>query len=166
MKSTIIATLGVAAAIIIGSAAHSEIEAAKAFISPSEIKWGPAPAALPAGAEAALLYGDPTKEGLFALRVRIPKDYQIPPHTHPKAEVVTILSGKFSLGMGPKADRASTTPLGAGAFMAMPPQVAHYVFSDEDTVLQITSEGPWAIDYVDPKDDPRLNVAPRKGGGT
>ena len=48
--------------------------------------------------------------------------------------------------------------------MAMPPQVAHYVFSDEETVLQITSDGPWAIDYIDPKDDPRLNVAPRSGG--
>jgi quercetin dioxygenase-like cupin family protein len=164
MKRTLIATIGVAAAIILGSAANSETETTKALVSPSDIKWGPAPASLPAGAEAALLYGDPTKEGVFALRIRIPKDYQIPPHTHPKAEVVTILSGKFNVGMGPKADRTSTQSLGAGAFMAMPPQVAHYVFSDEETVLQITSDGPWAIDYIDPKDDPRLNVAPRKEG--
>lgn len=165
MKSTSIATIGVVAAIILGSAAHSEM-VSKALISPDEINWGPAPASLPAGAEAALLYGDPTKEGLFALRIRIPKDYQIPPHTHPKAEVVTVLTGKFSLGMGSKAERTSTKQLGAGAFMAMPPEVAHYVFSDEETILQITSEGPWAINYIDPKDDPRLNVAPGKGGRT
>lgn len=166
MKSTVIATIGVVAAVMLGSAAHSEIGSSKTLISPDEIKWGPAPAALPAGAEAALLYGDPTKEGLFALRIRIPKDYRIPPHTHPKAEVVTVLTGQFSLGMGSKAERTSTKPLGAGAFMAMPPEVAHYVISDEETVLQITSEGPWEINYIDPKDDPRLNVAPRKGGGT
>ena len=36
-----------------------------------EIKWGPAPASIPPGAEAAVLYGDPSKEGLFALRLKI-----------------------------------------------------------------------------------------------
>lgn len=67
--------------------------------------------------------------------------------------------------MGSKVDRASTQPLSAGGFMAMPPQVAHYVYVDEETVLQITSVGPWASDYVNPKDDPRLHIAPGKERG-
>lgn len=159
-KVAVVATGVAIAAFALGSVARTETGATERIVSPEDIRWAPAPASLPGGAEAAVLYGDPAKEGLFAIRVRIPKDYFIPPHTHPKAEVVTVLTGKFSLGMGPKADRASAKPVGAGAFMAMPAQVAHYVFSNEETVLQITSVGPWGIDYVDPKDDPRLNIAP------
>jgi quercetin dioxygenase-like cupin family protein len=157
--AVVIIGVAIATGSSLGSIARSETDT-RAIISPKDVKWAPAPASLPAGAEAALLYGDPTKEGLFALRVKVPKDYYIPPHTHPKAEVVTVLTGKFSLGMGPKADRASAKPIDAGGFMAMPPQAAHYVFADEETVLQITSVGPWSIDYIDPRDDPRLNIAP------
>ncbi len=167
-RKAAVAFTGVAivAAIAVGSVARSETGSVLAIILPQDIQWAPAPASLPCCAEAAVLYGDPAKEGLFALRVRIPKDYYIPPHTHPEAEVVTVLTGKFSLGMGPKADRASAKPIGAGGFMAMPPQVAHYVFSDEETVLQLTSVGPWAMDYVEPKDDPRLNIAPAQSRGS
>jgi hypothetical protein len=42
----------------------------------------------------------------------------------------------------------------------MPKGVVHYVFVDEDSVIQINAVGPWDIDYVNPKDDPRLNGAP------
>ena len=108
------------------------------------------------------LYGDPAKEGMFALRIRMPKGYKIAPHTHPQPEVITVISGKFSLGMGPAADRASIESLPAGSFSSMPPGVAHYVFVDEDSVVQINATGPWGIDYIDPRNDPRLNVAPSK----
>jgi hypothetical protein len=33
--------------------------------------------------------------------------------------------------------------------------MAHYVFADGDTVIQINSTGPWGLTYVNPKDDPR-----------
>jgi hypothetical protein len=49
--------------------------------SAQEIKWGPAPPSIPPGAQAAVLYGDPGKEGLFSLRLKLPKGYHIPPHT-------------------------------------------------------------------------------------
>ena len=35
------------------------------LLTPAEIQWAPAPAVLPAGAQGAVLYGDPTKDGLF-----------------------------------------------------------------------------------------------------
>jgi hypothetical protein len=40
-------------------------------ITSEEIKWGAGPAALPPGAESVVLYGDPSKEGLFALRLKL-----------------------------------------------------------------------------------------------
>jgi quercetin dioxygenase-like cupin family protein len=125
------------------------------IISPQEVKWGPAPAVLPPGAEAAVLFGDPGKAGLFALRLKLPQGYHVPPHTHPVDEVVTVISGTFGLGMGETADESQAQPLPAGSFFALPPDTAHYVFIDEATVIQINSVGPWGLTYVNPEDDPR-----------
>ena len=102
-----------------------------------------------------MLYGDPSKEGLFALRLKLPKGYHIPPHTHPKPEIVTIISGEGRLGMGEKANEGQAKKLTSGSFMAMPPNMAHYVYVDEETVVQLNSTGPWELKYINPKDDPR-----------
>ena len=76
------------------------------IVQPQEIEWGPAPAALPAGAQVAVLLGDPSKQGLFAMRLKVPKGYSIPPHSHPAQEVVTVVSGTINLGMGETADQS------------------------------------------------------------
>jgi quercetin dioxygenase-like cupin family protein len=125
------------------------------ILSPQEIKWVPAPASIPPGAEAAVLYGDPSKDGVFALRLKLPKGYHIPSHTHPKPEVVTVITGTFRLGMGEAADRGKARPLPAGSFFALSPGMAHFAFADEDTVVQLNSTGPWSLTYVNLKDDPR-----------
>ena len=110
---------------------------------------------LPTGAQAAVLFGDPTKKGLFALRLKVPAGYAVPPHTHPADEVVTVISGTFNLGMGKTADRGATKALPAGSFVALPPGTPHYVYTDEETVIQINTNGPWGLKYVNPADDPR-----------
>jgi quercetin dioxygenase-like cupin family protein len=125
------------------------------IVQPDQIKWAPAPAALPSGAQIAVLYGDPGKEGLFAFRLKVPAGYKVPPHTHPTIEAVTVIYGTFKLGMGETADESKAQPLPAGSFFAFPPGTAHYVFAGEETVVQISTNGPWGITYVNPKDDPR-----------
>ncbi|MGZ9410232.1 MAG: cupin domain-containing protein [Methylocystis sp.] len=150
----------VAGALACGGAARGgAVEAHRAFL-PQSMQWEAAPSSLPGGAEMAVLYGDPSREGDFVVRIKAPKGYRVPPHTHPKAELVTIISGAFSFGRGQAADRATVEKLPAGSFISMPAGVLHYVFVDEDSVLQINATGPWQIDYYDPKDDPRLNIAP------
>jgi quercetin dioxygenase-like cupin family protein len=124
-------------------------------VSPQAIKWGPAPAILPSGAEAAVLFGDPSKEGLFVLRLKFPKGYRVPPHAHPVDEVVTVISGTFYEGMGETADPRKAQPFPASSFFARPPGMAHYVFVEEETVIQISTVGPWGLTYINPKDDPR-----------
>jgi len=128
---------------------------AHTMVTPNEVKWGPAPKVLPAGAEAAVLFGDPTKEGLFALRLKAPAGYAVAPHTHPADEVVTVISGTTHLGMGETADRSAAKALPAGSFFALSPNTAHFVYFDEETVLQITTNGPWGLKYVNPADDPQ-----------
>jgi quercetin dioxygenase-like cupin family protein len=125
------------------------------ILTTSDIKWSPAPSSIPAGAQAAVLYGDPSKDGLFALRLKLPKGYAIAPHTHPKPEIVTVISGTFRLGIGDSADRNKGQPLAAGSFFALHPGMAHFAFADEDTVIQLNSTGPWTLTYVNPNDDPR-----------
>jgi quercetin dioxygenase-like cupin family protein len=125
------------------------------ILTPKDVKWAPAPASVPKGAQAATIYGDPSKEGQFALRLKLPKGYHIPPHTHPKPEVVTVISGTLRLGEGATADQSKAKPLPAGSFFAMAPGMQHYVYADEETVVQLNSVGPWSLVYVNPKDDPR-----------
>ena len=137
------------------STATAQSSHAHKIVTPQEVKWGPAPAELPAGAQAAVLLGDPGKEGLFVLRLKLPKGYRVPPHTHSVQEVVTVISGTFRLGMGEIADQSKAQPLPAGSFVALPPGMAHHVFIDENTVIQISTNGPWDLKYVNPKDDPR-----------
>ena len=125
------------------------------LVAPKEIVWGAAPPSLPPGAQGVTLYGDASKEGLFAMRFKLPKAYQIPPHTHPKPEVVTVISGSVRLGMGEKADPGQAKLLPAGSFFALSPGMAHFLITEEESVVQLNSNGPWSITYLDPKDDPR-----------
>jgi len=125
------------------------------ILTPSDVHWGPAPPVMRPGAQAAVLFGDPSKKGPFAMRIKFPKGYRLPPHFHPVDEVVTVISGTSQLGMGEKADRSKTRTLPAGSFFVLPPGMPHYGFFDEETVIQINTIGPWSVTYVNPEDDPR-----------
>jgi quercetin dioxygenase-like cupin family protein len=148
-------TAGIICAASLFSIAQAEPIKDDVIVNSEEIKWGAGPAALPHGAESVVLYGDPAEEGLFAMRVKVPKGYRIPPHTHSKPEIVTVISGATRLGMGETADEKNTQSFKQGGFMAMPPGMAHFVYVEEDTVIQLNSVGPWEINYINPTDDPR-----------
>jgi quercetin dioxygenase-like cupin family protein len=123
--------------------------------TPEEIKWLPGPPSLPAGAHFTVLEGDPAKEGAFTMRVRLPDGYKIPPHTHPKVEHVTVISGTFNLGMGAKFDQAASRAMPTGTFGHWPAGMKHFAWAKGETVVQLHGIGPWSIDYLDPADDPR-----------
>ena len=125
------------------------------LVTPDAVKWGPAPASLPPGAQAALLEGDPAKEGPFTLRIRMPDGYRIPPHYHPAVEHVTVLQGTFVLGMGEQAASAGEKSLTAGSFAFMPAGMRHFARTQGDTIVQLHGVGPWGITYVNAADDPR-----------
>jgi hypothetical protein len=122
---------------------------------PNKIVWKPAPSSLPKGAQIAILEGDPAKEGPFVFRVKAPDGYVIPPHTHPKMERVTVISGTFNIGMGKRFDRSATQAMPAGTYGYWEPEMAHFVWIKGETIAQFHGMGPWMIEYVNPKDDPR-----------
>ncbi len=125
------------------------------MVNPGDITWKDGPPSLPKGAQMSVLYGDPAKDGVFVMRLKFPANYKIPAHTHPVDEVVTVVSGEFKLGMGTTFDAASMKPIMAGGVIAMSPGTQHYVQIDRETVVQLSTRGPWGIAYVNPGDDPR-----------
>jgi quercetin dioxygenase-like cupin family protein len=124
-------------------------------VTSGDVAWGPGPPALPKGVQGVTLYGDPSKEGLFVLRLKFPAGLHVPPHSHPVPEVITVLSGTLRLGTGETADKGKTKVLPAGSFSAMSAGMKHYGYFDEETVIQLSTNGPWGVTYVNEKDDPR-----------
>ena len=123
------------------------------MLRPDEIKWAKGPNFLPAGAEIAILYGDPTAAGPFGLRIKMPDKYKIPMHFHPTDENVVVISGELMMG-GHDAG-ATMTALPVGSFAHMNTGVHHQVQANGETIVQVNAVGPFGITYVDPKDDPR-----------
>lgn len=123
----------------------------------SNMKWADEPL-LPKGAKSALMVGDPSKAGIFIVRLKFPPNYQIPAHTHPYAEVITILKGKLGNGMGQKFDAASGEVLNQSDSFVLPAGHAHYAWTtDEEAIVELIATGPWGISYINPDDDPRIN---------
>lgn len=148
--------LSILAMLVLASPSFSdEHEEGITLNPPDTIAWKDGPPSLPKGAKIAVLEGDPTKEGPFVFRVKAPDGYRIPPHTHPKMERVTVISGTFNIGMGKKFDQKATNAMPAGTYGYWEPEMAHFVWIKGETVAQFHGIGPWVIKYVNPEDDPR-----------
>jgi len=107
------------------------------------------------GAMVAILDGDPSKEGFFTMRLKMPDGYKVPPHWHTRQERVTVLQGTLNLAHGGDFDPKETKALTAGTYSSMPPKMTHFAFMTGETILQLSTMGPWTITYVHPEDDPR-----------
>ena len=120
-----------------------------------ELAWADAPPALPPGAKIAILDGDPNKPGAFTTRLKTPAGYKVMPHTHPTPERITVISGSFHMGMGEKFDETAGRAIDVGGFVVMPAGMAHYAWTTSETIIQVNSEGPFQINYINAADDPR-----------
>jgi hypothetical protein len=136
-------------------------QSAHVLVPADKVQWGPAPAALPAGAEIAVLEGNPSEKGPVTLRLRFPANYNIPAHWHSMTERVTVLSGAFHVGMGDKLDRHATQTLDPGGFVSLPATMRHFAWTATPTVVQINLEGPFDIFYVNPADNAQQPLTKR-----
>ena len=140
---------------MVGSASGQDAMKVTIMVKPDALAWKDNPA-IPKGGQVTILVGDPTKTGdVIVQRVKLPANYQVPPHTHPYAETVTVISGSVGLGMGEKFEKKGELAK-AGAFYAQPAKHAHYVWTgNEEAIIQVQFIAPGGIDYVNPADDPR-----------
>src|SRR5438552_2189586 len=118
------------AAALIAFACSAMAQHALTRVTPDALAWKDNPA-FPKGIRIATLVGDPTKTGeVVVLRIKFPANSRIPPHTHPYAEVVTLISGSIWSSAGEK-------------------------FEKKGAILQVQFIGPGGITYINPADDPR-----------
>jgi quercetin dioxygenase-like cupin family protein len=145
----VILMLAVLAALRVQAQEHAHTVA-----MPETLKWVE-PATLP-GARLAVVQGDPSKEGLFVYRLKMPAGYRIPAHLHKASENVTVLSGEFFIGLGEKLDQGKGQELPVGAFLSVPPNHPHYAWvGPSETIVQVHGVGPTDLRFVNPEDDPR-----------
>ena len=153
MRTTFVALL--ALLLLVGSARSDEHGDDTGMFQPDAMKWQEGPKSIPVGAKLVILEGDPGKEGPFVMRLRLPNGYEIPAHTHPKVERLTVISGTFNLVMGEKLDKKDVRKMPAGSFGYWPAGMKHRVWAEGETEVQLHGIGPWTINYVNPDDDPR-----------
>ena len=115
--------------------------AAVIYKLPDQIPWGPVNAA---GAQTAVVVGDPAKPGFYMVYNKWTKGNHFSrPHFHPNDRYIVVLQGTWWVGSGPKFDPANTTAMPAGSFVTHFGKQVHWDGAkDEDTILLIMGEGP------------------------
>lgn len=124
------------------------------MLTPDQLKWTDV-GSVPPGAKLAVIEGPLNQPVPFTLRLKFPANYELPAHWHPAIEHVTVISGTFHMGVGDKLDKRKSTALAPGSVAIMQPKTHHYAWTEHETVIQVHGVGPWAINYVNPADDPR-----------
>jgi len=123
-----------------------------------EAQWGPAPPFIPAGAEIAVLSGDPSKAVPYSVRLKFPANYAIAAHSHPTDENVVVVSGAFTMGNGDKLTKgAGNKVLGVGGYALVPAGMNHFAYTTaQETTIVLYGTGPVDFKYVNAADDPRM----------
>jgi hypothetical protein len=111
------------------------------FKLPGQINWGPV---TPNGNQQAVLFGDPTKPGLYGVMTKwLAGNHFSRPHFHPNDRFITVLSGTWWVGSGPDFDPNTSVPIPAGSFVTHFGKQVHWDGAkDTDAVLLIVGEGP------------------------
>ena len=110
--------------------------------------WVTGPPGLPAGTRVMRLEGDPAQDGMFTIRLQVPAGTRLQPHSHPRDERVTVLSGEVLVGFGDTFDEKVMTSFTAGSFYVNPANSHHFIWFKSESVVQITGHGPWELHYI------------------
>jgi quercetin dioxygenase-like cupin family protein len=101
------------------------------------------------GVQMTNLVGDPTKPGLYTVRVALAARTQARPHVHRDNRSVTVVSGTWSMGYGAKFDEKALKALPPGSVYTEPAGQAHFSQAgDEPVVILVTGYGPSDTKFV------------------
>lgn len=155
MKILLILFTFVIASYTYGASSNDAMNTHSTVLTNKNVQWTDSKN-LPKGAKIAVLGGDPTGSGLFTIRIKLPAHYQVPAHWHPTSENITVFLGTLYVGMGNKLDTKNATPIPPGGFLTINAKENHFAFTHGPVILQVHAEGPFQINYVDPKEAPRI----------
>lgn len=124
-----------------------------------DLDWKPFPA-FPPSARLAVVVGEPTRSGLYTIRVKVPHGVKLMPHRHPEDRIYTVMEGVFYIGQGERFDPDKLQAFPPGAVVVLPGNTAHYHWARSSAyITQVTAIGPLGLEYVDSNDDPRTAPA-------
>lgn len=126
----------------LAAAALAQSSGESIAILPRDIVWK-ASAGSP-GLETAVTFGDPTKPGPYALRVKFPAGYKLMPHFHPDEwRTGVVLSGNYYFALGEQWDESKLRVYPPGTFFSEPRGTPHFVWAkDGEVIVQVTAMGP------------------------
>jgi len=108
------------------------------------------------GVEVATMYGDPSKQGIYVLRIKWPPGIMSKPHQHPEDRHVVVLSGTWYTGTGEAFEPVKAISMKIGGYMVHPAGKVHWDGTrEEGAVIQITGYGPSGNNFVKP-DEPQF----------
>ena len=89
------------------------------------------------------LFGDPSKPGMYVMRLKWLPGGMSRPHFHPHDRFFTVISGTWWVGTGEKFDPESTLPVPAGSYVIHYANKIHYDGAKgEECVIQVSGIGP------------------------
>jgi quercetin dioxygenase-like cupin family protein len=125
-------------------------------ILPDDIDWKPFPA-FPPSVRLAVVVGQPSEPGPYTIRVKASHGARLMPHKHAEDRVYTVISGVFYIGLGDEFDPSKLQAYPPGAVIVLPGNTHHFHWAKSgEYVTQITAIGPLGLEYLNQKDDPRV----------
>ena len=141
-------TLALVAALVLAPATLTQADLkadANGFttLQAGEEVWGDYPGI--AGIKRMVLYGDPSKPGVYVIRAKFAPGVMSMPHTHPEDRLVTVIRGTWWSGTGPDFTPGKTAGVHPGG-------EAHFDGAkDEEVVVQIIGVGPSGTKFIHPE---------------
>jgi quercetin dioxygenase-like cupin family protein len=144
---------GLAAFLFVGPMGQAVQQDQNGFIriAPDQIKWVDDVD----GVQRATIYGDPTKPGLYIVRIKFPPGVMSRNHFHDEDRYLVVLKGTWYTGTGSEFAPDKTVPIPTGGFMKHPAKQNHFDGAkDEEVILQISGTGPSTTIRLRPQDGP------------
>src|SRR5271170_1480405 len=111
---------------------------AKGFVrvTPEQVQWKDVPGGH--GVQTAVISGDPTKPGIYVVRVKFPPGIMSSPHYHPEDRHAVVLRGTWYTGTDDSWDPDKTVGLKPGSYMKHPAGAVHFDGAKrEEVIVQI-----------------------------
>ena len=141
-----------ALSVLIGSSVLTQT-AAPAFlrVTPEDVKWVEDTDG--SGVQRATIHGDPSKPGIYVVRIKFPPGTMSLNHYHREDRHAVVLEGTWHTGTGDVFDPGKTVPLKPGSYMMHPAGAHHFDGAkDEAVILQIVGYGPTSTVRLRPQD--------------
>lgn len=124
-------------------------------ITSEDIDWKSF-AAFPPSVRLAVVVGQPAEAGPYVIRVKVPRDVKLMPHSHPEDRVYTVISGVFYIGLGDRFEAEKLLAYPPGSVIVLPGNTPHFHWAKSgEYITQVSAIGPLGLTYINAEDDPR-----------